>query len=94
MHLLASVPARSLSGPDLSSRGCCHHEASNPKPDIGSLSYRCRVKGGHPSITCEQYEAKRGHEDVCQCPGCGMYVVKGDGETALNPFRTALPFRR
>ncbi|CAM9241987.1 unnamed protein product, partial [Hapterophycus canaliculatus] len=41
--------------------------------------YRCRVIDGHPSQTCEQYEAQRGPEFVCKCPGCGVYVVKGDG---------------
>ena len=42
--------------------------------------------GGHPRVTCEQYEAQRGHEDLYQCPGCAVYVVKGDGETLINPF--------
>ncbi|CAM9511718.1 unnamed protein product [Ectocarpus sp. 4 AP-2014] len=41
--------------------------------------YPCRVVGGHHPQTCEQYEAGRGHQDVCKCPGCGVYVVKGDG---------------
>jgi len=45
-----------------------------------STPRRCRVSGGHAPLTCEEFEAKRGPEDVCKCPGCGVYVVKGDGE--------------
>lgn len=44
------------------------------------MTSRCRVVGGHPWQSCEQYEAQRGPEFVCKCPGCGVYVVKGDGE--------------
>ncbi|CAM9340791.1 unnamed protein product [Scytosiphon promiscuus] len=41
--------------------------------------FRCRAVRGHPSQTCEQYETQRAPEFVCKCPGCGVYVVKGDG---------------
>ncbi|CAB1120973.1 unnamed protein product [Ectocarpus sp. CCAP 1310/34] len=46
--------------------------------------YPCRVVGGHYPQTCEQYEAGRGHQDVCKCPGCGVYVVKGDGCDSIS----------
>ncbi|CAM9779774.1 unnamed protein product [Ectocarpus fasciculatus] len=46
--------------------------------------YPCRVVGGHHPQTCEQYEAGRGHQDVCKCPGCGVYVVKGDGCDSIS----------
>lgn len=47
---------------------------------------RCRIIGGHAPQTCEQYEAQRGYEDVCRCPGCGVYVVKGDGERGTGRY--------
>lgn len=47
---------------------------------------RCRVVGGHAPLNCDQYEAQRGHEDVCKCPGCGVYIVKGDGEKGRESF--------
>lgn len=40
-------------------------------------------------MTCDQYEAQRGHEDVCKCPGCGVYVVKGDGKRDWEIRRSA-----
>eukprot|EP00903_Cladosiphon_okamuranus_P020276 g18607.t1 len=46
--------------------------------------FRCRIVGSHAPLTCEQYEATRGHQDVCKCPGCGVYVVKGDGCSSIT----------
>eukprot|EP00903_Cladosiphon_okamuranus_P020275 g18606.t2 len=46
--------------------------------------FRCRVFGGHAPHNCQQYEAQRSYEDVIQCPGCGVYVVKGDGCDAIT----------
>lgn len=41
---------------------------------------RCRTADAHDGMTCEQKEAQRGFDEVLICPGCGVYMVKGDGE--------------
>lgn len=60
-----------------------HYQLNVPdarSPVSNARAGRCRVVDGHYPLTCDQYEAQRGYEGVARCPGCGVYVVKGDGE--------------
>ena len=51
--------------------------------------FNCHVAGGHPGLTCDQFQAQRnakqqgsGHTsdiDIVTCPKCFVSLVKGDG---------------
>lgn len=70
-------------------RGICIACASSPGPLLPGVEpcpHRCKISDGHPMLTCEQYEALRGVQDVLRCPQCGVHVVKSDGEHILDAY--------
>ena len=52
--------------------------------------FNCHVNGGHPGLTCEQYQARRRDEngigpdaDIISCPKCYVPLIKSEGCNAV-----------
>ena len=65
--------------------------------------FNCHVAGGHPGLTCDQFQAQRnakqqgsGHTsdiDIVTCPKCFVSLVKGDGCMSVTAYGHALTSR-